>query len=148
MNGTGGGGIPQGSLQSGGGNPGQVNADDARQLSREIQQRLAEAQALRDELARSRVDVSALDRAIESMRMMSARSPLDDTESAKQLRAQVVEGLKAFEFSLRRALNGPEDGRVLTGRTGDVPPAFRAQVEEYYRSIAKPSKTAPKPPKP
>jgi hypothetical protein len=26
----------------------------------------------------------------------------------------------------------------MSGRTGDVPPAFRAYVEEYYRAIAKP----------
>jgi hypothetical protein len=151
VNGGGGGGQPQGNGAPQGG--GQFNPEDARQLTREMQQRLGEAQALREELARQRVDVSALDRAIESMRTMSARSPFDDTESAKMLRSQVVEGLKAFEFSLRRSLNGPEDGRVLSGRTGDVPPAFKAQVEEYYRSIAKPPSPAtspvpPKPPKP
>jgi hypothetical protein len=105
-----------------------------------MQQRLAEAEALRGDLARLGADVSALDRAIESMRALSARSPLDDTETAKALRGQVIEGLKAFEFALRRSLNGPEEGRVLSGRTGDVPAAFRAYVEEYYRSIAKPPK--------
>ena len=128
------------------GSGGQFNPDDARQLTREMQQRLGEAEALRNDLARQNVDVSALDRAIESMKAMAARSPLDLTQQSQQLRTQVVEGLKAFEYSLRRTLNGPEDGRVLSGRTGDVPAAFRADVEEYYRSIAKPP--APRPVKP
>ena len=44
--------------------------------------------------------------------------------------------LKTFEFSLRRKL-GENDTRVLLGRSGDVPAAFKQFVEEYYRSLAK-----------
>ena len=38
----------------------------------------------------------------------------------------------------RRALEGKENGQVLSGRNGDVPAEFRAYVEEYYRSISRP----------
>ena len=82
--------------------------------------------------------MSALDRAIEGMR--SVVSTTDDSKAASDLRAQVIDGLKAYEFALRKALEGAENGRVMSGRTGDVPPAFRAYVEEYYRAISKPPK--------
>ena len=110
-----------------------------------MQQRLSEAEALRRDLAQQGVDVAQLDRAIDAMRAMGPVDLADLGPSSAQLRAQVIDGLKAYEFALRRALTGPEEGRVLSGRTGDVPPAFRAYVEEYYRSIAKPAKPAAPP---
>jgi hypothetical protein len=100
-----------------------------------MQQRVADAQALRRDLAQQGADVSALDRAIDAMKSMAARP--DDKASA-ELRAQIIDGLKAYEFALRKTLGDQENGRVMSGRTGDVPPAFRAYVEEYYRAIAKP----------
>ena len=102
-----------------------------------MQQRITDAEALRKDLAVQGADVSALDRAIETMRATAARA---DYKSAQALRAQVIDGLKAFEFALRKSLGDQESGRVMSGRTGDVPPAFRAYVEEYYRAIAKPPK--------
>ena len=53
------------------------------------------------------------------------------------LRAQTLENLKAFEFTLRKKLGEPEENRVLLGRSGDVPASFKQYVEEYYRSLAK-----------
>jgi DNA-binding NtrC family response regulator len=103
-----------------------------------MQQRVGEAEALRNELAKQGTDVSALDRAIEAMKSVATRT--DDSKAAADLRAQVIDGLKAFEFALRKSLGEQESGRVMSGRTGDVPPAFRAYVEEYYRAIAKPPK--------
>ena len=102
-----------------------------------MQQRVTDAEALRKDLAAQGADVSALDRAIEAMRATAGRA---DDKSAAALRAQVIDGLKAFEFALRKSLDDQESGRVMSGRTGDVPPAFRAYVEEYYRAIAKPPK--------
>ena len=131
---------------SGNGNPnGNFNPDDARQLSAEFRQRLADAEALRRDLAQQGVDVSALDRAIEALRQNPAAQH-DDSQAEALLRQQVIEGLKAFEFAMRRQA-ADSSSRMLTGRQGDVPPAFRAYVEEYYRSIAKP-KAPPAPPSP
>lgn len=92
--------------------------------------------------------MAPLNEAIESLRnMTSTFTSLDDKRAEAILRTQVVEGLKAFEFALRRA-NGDDAGtRVLLERTGDVPPAYRAMVEEYYRSLSRPPAKKP-PPKP
>jgi hypothetical protein len=103
-----------------------------------MQQRLRDAEALRADLAKQGADVSALDRALEAMRNASNPEKLADEKSGGDLRTQVIDGLKAYEFALRRALGERESGQVLSGRTGDVPSEFRAYVEEYYRSIARP----------
>jgi hypothetical protein len=71
------------------------------------------------------------------MRAAANDQNLKDEKSGGELRAQVIDGLKAYEFALRRSLDAKENGQVLAGRSGDVPAAFRAYVEEYYRSIAR-----------
>lgn len=77
------------------------------------------------------------------MRTASTFTSLEDKRAEAMLRTQVVEGLKAYEYALRRA-NG-EESSVLLERSGEVPPAFKALVEEYYRSLSRP---APPPKKP
>ena len=72
---------------------------------------------------------------------------LEDTHTAAELRSKTIEGFKDFEFGLRRALGGSDSTRVLLERAGDVPPAYKQNVEEYYRSIGR-GKQPAKPPKP
>jgi hypothetical protein len=103
-----------------------------------MQQRLRDADALRTDLAKQGADVSALDRALEAMRTAANQDKLQDEKSGGELRTQVIDGLKAYEFALRRTIEGKENGQVLAGRNGDVPAEFRAYVEEYYRSLARP----------
>jgi hypothetical protein len=129
----GGGGPPRGGAQS----PGRLSPDDAQQFSREAQQRLADAEALRAQLAKQGVPTTELDRAMENLRQLTNPRALEDTHTAKELRARTIEGFKDFEFSLRRTLGGGDSTRVLLERSGDVPPAYKANVEEYYRAIAK-----------
>ena len=66
---------------------------------------------------------------------MTDPSRLEETHAAADLKAQTIDGLKTFEFGLRRDAN--DENRVLLDRTGDVPPAYRQSVEEYYRAIGK-----------
>jgi hypothetical protein len=110
---------------------------ETRQFSSEMQQRIHDAEAVRADLVRQKADVSALDRAIDAMRLAANPDNLRDDKSGGALRSQVIDGLKAYEFALRRSLDAKANGQVLTGRSGDVPAEFRAYVEEYYRSIAR-----------
>jgi len=116
-------------------NGGRLSAQDAQQFSKELAQRLADAQALRQDLARQGVDVKELDRAISNLRSMTDPSRLEETHAASDLKAATIDGLKTFEFGLRR--EAADNDRVLLDRTGDVPPAYRQSVEEYYRAIGK-----------
>jgi uncharacterized protein DUF4175 len=103
------------------------------QYGREMRERLNDARALRRDLQGRGVDVAELDRAIAGMQRIG-NSP--DDQAARDLRAQVIEGLRAFEFQLGRAL-GDRGERVLVERTGEVPPEYRKYVEEYYRSLGR-----------
>ena len=125
-----------GQLSGPNGNGGRLSPQDAQQFGREMRERLADAEALRRDLARQGVDVSELDRAISQLRSLANEGLVGDADAATRLKSQVVEGLKGFEFDLRRALGGDEKDRVLLGRSGDVPEGYRQAVEEYYRSLA------------
>ena len=50
----------------------------------------------------------------------------------------MIAGLKEFEFAVWRKFNGVDLGnRPALGASAQVPPEYRALVEEYYRSLAK-----------
>jgi hypothetical protein len=143
-------GNPNGSGPPGGGMPqrdgARLSPDDAQQFSREAAQRLADAENLRKELAAKGVPTKELDRAIDNLRQLTNPRVLEDTRAAADLRSKTLEGFKDFEFGLRRALGGADSTRVLLERAGDVPPAYKQNVEEYYRSIGRGKSTKPETP--
>jgi hypothetical protein len=126
-NGVPGGGVPTGRL----------SPEDAQQFSREAQQRLADAQALRTELQRQGLATKELDQAIDNLKQLTNARALQDPRISTDLRAKTIEGFKDFEFGLRRKLGESDSTRVLLERSGDVPAAYKQNVEEYYRSIGK-----------
>jgi hypothetical protein len=137
------GGIPRGGSLSGE----RLTPDDAQQFSREAAQRLADAEALRKELAKNGIPTQELDKAIDNLRQMTNSKYLEDTRAAADLRSKTIEGFKDFEFGLRRALGGGDSTRVLLERAGDVPAAYKQHVEEYYRSIGRGKQPPPAKPK-
>jgi hypothetical protein len=135
------GGMPRGSVPQGQG--ARLTPGDAQQFSREAQQRLNDAEALRRELARTGQPTRELDRAIDDLRQLANPQVLEDTRASADLRAKTIEGFKDFEFALRRAMGEGDSTRVLLERSGDVPPAYKQHVEEYYRAIGKGKKPKP-----
>ena len=110
------------------------------QFNRELRERINDARALRRDLSSRGVDVRALDQAIGKMESLNI--PLSDPRAEKELRSQVVEGLRAFEYQLGQKFGITSGDRVLVDRTGEIPAEYRKYVEEYYRSLGK---TKPKP---
>jgi hypothetical protein len=53
-----------------------------------------------------------------------------------RLQTLVTEGLKRFEYDLRRKVGDDADRALVTG-SDEVPPEFRKLVEEYYRSLSR-----------
>ena len=115
---------------------------DPRQIARELQERLGDARALRQDLQRQGVDVAPLDRALDGLRNSANTQSLDDPRASAALQQQVIDQLKAFESALHRTL-GAQSPQVLQGRAGEVPARFRAYVEQYYRSLASPKPRVP-----
>jgi hypothetical protein len=137
MNGRPGGANNGGGMPQGGNYTGRLNTDDVNQFSREAQQRLADAEALRRDLQRQGIPTNELDKAIENLRTLTSPATIEDTRTSADLRTKVIDGFKDFEFGLRRRLGESDSTRVLLERSGDVPAAYKQNVEEYYRSIGK-----------
>jgi hypothetical protein len=129
------GGVPRGGAPQGQG--ARLTPGDAQQFSREAQQRLNDAEALRRELARTGQPTRELDKAIDDLRQLANPQMLEDTRASADLRSKTIEGFKDFEFALRRSMGEGDSTRVLLERSGDVPPGYKQHVEEYYRSIGK-----------
>lgn len=71
------------------------------------------------------------------MRGLGAPGTYEDMAAVERLQSEVIEGLKAFEFALRRQLGAGDESRPVLGGNSDVPAEFKALVEEYYRSLAR-----------
>jgi len=144
---TGGGGASQsneqgpggrvGANQQGGAPNGRLSADDIRQFSREFRDQRQSAEQLKRELQQMGVDPSDLNRMIDQMRQLENGKTYDDPASLEKLQQSLIEGLKAFEFALRRQVDGNDRTRPVLGASGDVPAGFRKMVDEYYRSLSK-----------
>jgi hypothetical protein len=119
------------------GTPGnRTRGSDSRQLGRELRERRLDAERLRRELEQEGVDVSELDRILKRMRGLEGRGLGSDRQAVELLESQVIEGLKEFEFALRRQLTGNEDRRPRSGRQGEVPAEYRELVDRYYESLS------------
>lgn len=119
-----------------GGRPEFLDPEAVRQLRREMRERRAEAETLRRALDGTGVDPATLDDLIRRMRALEDERAYGDIRSVQQLQAQLVEGLKEFEYALRRALEGGREEKLFLSGSDEVPPEFRKLVEEYYRSLA------------
>ena len=115
--------------------PGWFTGEEIRQFRGEVRQWSGEAQDLRRRLREQGVDVGDLDDILKSLRAMEDERVYKDVAELERLQTFVTEGLKRFEFGLRRRVETAED-RVLQPGTDEVPAGFRDLVEEYYRSLA------------
>ena len=75
-----------------------------------------------------------LDRGLAALRALEeGRGGAPQETTALQQAA--LERLRAFELALAEALGRQAGTPPASGGRGTVPPAFRAQVEAYYRGI-------------
>jgi hypothetical protein len=89
------------------------------------------------------VDPKALDEVLRNLRALDDDRVYQDAAALERLQTAVAEGMKRFEFALRRhaELKGSE---VFMSGADDVPEAYRKLVEQYYKSLSKgPADKAP-----
>lgn len=86
------------------------------------------------------LDVKDLDQLIKNLRELEDARKFSDINGLEQLQTQVVEGLKTFEFGLYRKLGLGDDKGPAIGARSPIPAEYKAQVEEYYRELAKAKK--------
>ena len=124
--------MTEGNVASGG-----AMSGDPRQYSREYSLRRQEAERLRGELVRQGLDTRELDRAIETFRQLEGTQTLSgDPKGLEELQAQLIEGLKSFEFDLYRKLGLVDNSKAASGARPPPPAEYRSLVEEYYKALA------------
>jgi outer membrane murein-binding lipoprotein Lpp len=131
--GGGDGGFPRGGSTGG---FGAFQPDDVRQFRGEFRERATELEALRQRMRREGIDISTLSDVLERLRRLDSRSVFDDPAEIARLQQAAIEGLKEFEYGLRRRFADPESDRLLLSGSDEVPQGFKELVEEYYRALS------------
>jgi hypothetical protein len=109
--------------------------EDERQLSREFQQRLMDAQDLRRLLDRNSAQMEDLEKAIESLRR--ADSGPVSPEQIASLKA-AIDYMRRIELNLARALeNQDHRDKYLLTEDNEAPNAYKKLVDEYYKALSK-----------
>lgn len=116
--------------------PGIFTAEDLRQMAGEFDRRLQEAEQLRQELRELGMQTQELEDVLRRMREFSVRGINRDPLALEELRAQIIEGLRQFEYRLWRDLEDGGEERLYLAGADEVPDGFRELVEEYYRKLA------------
>ena len=112
-----------------------LTSEDIRQLRSEVRQWTGEARELRGDLIAENIDPRELDEILSALRRLDDPRVYQDVSELQRLQSIVAEGLKRFEYSLRRQADAG-DSIVLSG-SDEVPEEFRELVQEYYRSLAR-----------
>jgi hypothetical protein len=99
-----------------------------------------EAQRLRDQLRNDGVNTTDLEEVLKAMRQLDDDRVYKDARELERLQTTVAEGLKRFEFTLRRKVEDSQGDQPALTATDEVPRGFRDLVYEYYRSLPRASK--------
>ena len=111
--------------------------EQERQLNRELQQRLADAQELRPLLDRNSTQLQNLDRVIESLRRAGDFVKDSNPEQVARLKS-AIDYMRIVEFDLARDLERlNQTEKYFFAEDNEVPGNYQKLVEEYYKSIAK-----------
>lgn len=111
--------------------------EEARQLRREFQQRLMDAEELRRLLDRNATQMDNLDEVISALRLMQGIRDYNDPAEIARLRS-AIELLRQVELDLGRELGRlARKGQYQQADDNDAPQDYRKLVEEYYKALAR-----------
>ena len=130
------GGLGDGGWNGSDRSPGRLSPDDIRQFRGEARRWAQEGQALRNMLREQNIDPKELDEIMKRLRELDSERVYQDVRELERLQTFVAEGMKRFEYGLRRKV-GDETDRALVNGSDEVPAEFKSLVEEYYRSLSK-----------
>jgi hypothetical protein len=82
------------------------------------------------------IDPRVLDDVLRNLRALDDDRVYQDAATLERLQTAVADGMKRFEFALRRQaeMKGTE---VFLSGADDVPEQYRKLVDEYYKSLSK-----------
>jgi len=116
---------------------GRYGNEEARQLGRELEQRLSDALDLQRLLESNPIYRNNLVTVIQSLRRAGRSGDFNNPEQIARLR-MAIDSMRKIELDLARNLRQliPED-QNFSAEDNEVPGSFRKLVEEYFRAIAK-----------
>jgi hypothetical protein len=117
-----------------------LSDEDIRQLSREARQYADDLNRLRGDLRNqdlkgAEIDPKELDQMMRALRDLADPRVYKDIAELARLQAYVAEQAKRVDFALRREVEA--QNAVAISGSDEVPDAFREEVAEYYRSLAR-----------
>ncbi len=115
--------------------PLELSPDEVRQFRGEAREWSRDAQELGRLLREEGADVTDLGGLLRALRELDSDRVYRNADELARLQTFVTEGMKRFEFSLRRQFDLQGEEIALSG-SDEVPSEYRAQVEEYYRALA------------
>ncbi len=136
------GGQPGAGEQQGGGRIGNrlggsnSGVPGTRQFAREFRERVGDAEELLDRLDNDGMQTTDLDAVVSAMRDFEEEFQ-GTTRGLDELSRDVIDGLKLFEFWLRRVGQAEAGTRPQLAGSDRVPEEYRGLVEEYFRALAK-----------
>jgi len=107
-----------------------------RQLRNDARQYSNDARDLRGQLRGQEIDPKELEGVMSALRELEDDRVYQNVSELMRLQTAVAEGLKRFEFALRRKVEGDANKAALSS-ADNVPTEFRPLVEQYYRSLGR-----------
>jgi hypothetical protein len=101
-----------------------------------VRQWTREGERLYRTLKQQGIDPRELDDILRNLRRLDDDRVYQDADELARLQSQVAEGVKRFEYGLRRRIEGAGNQILLSG-SDEVPEQFRKLVEQYYKSLSK-----------
>ena len=120
----------------GGGGQGRLGSEEVRQLRGELNQRAGDAEALRRALEESGLSSSQAAGLAQRLQGLASDRNFRDPLGLAELTGQIADDIKMLEYVLRREADGDRPALQLSG-SEELPPGYRAMVEEYYRTLAR-----------
>ncbi|HEX9728917.1 MAG TPA: hypothetical protein VGA37_10465 [Gemmatimonadales bacterium] len=121
---------------AGPGNGRRLDPQAQRQFQRELRERRGDLQQLREQLQQDGVDVSQLDAVMRNLGRFDNQGAIGDPRGIERLQTEIVQGIKEFEYALRRQILGSDADRLFLSGSDETPAEYREMVEEYYRRLA------------
>lgn len=118
---------------------GRLESRDIRQFRGEFGERRGDIESLRQELRQQGIETGAIDEVLGRLRDLEQQRAYRDLDELRRLQEAVIEGLKEFEYAVRREFQSDEARPVLAGGD-DVPSGYRQLVEEYFRELSNTNK--------
>jgi hypothetical protein len=131
--------LNRGGAYNGLGWGGWLNEEDIRQLRNETRQLDPDIRELLSRARGTDIPQRDIEETIAALKQLQDERTYKDVGELVRLQSIVAEGLKRFEFALRRKVEGEQNAVALSG-ADESPEAYKKANEEYFRQLSKSSK--------